>query len=114
MKKYCARWLAPVLALVMALSLTAPSALALEDPQPHAGAAIIVDGDHNEVLYDYNAHQRMYPASVTKIMTSLVVLDAIDKGELTLETPVTASAAAVTLPEGSSTAGIKGGGGAHH
>ena len=107
MKKYCARWLAPVLALVMALSLTAPSALALEDPQPHAGAAIIVDGDHNEVLYDYNAHQRMYPASVTKIMTSLVVLDAIDKGELTLETPVTASATAVTLPEGSSTAGIK-------
>ena len=106
MKKY--RILSLFFALVIALSLTAP-ALALEDPQPHAGAAIVVDGDHDEVLYDFNAHQKMYPASVTKIMTSLVVLDAVARGELSLDTPITASAQAVRLPEGSSTAGIKAG-----
>ena len=76
---------------------------------PHAGAAIVVDGDNHEVLYDYNAHKRMYPASLTKIMTSLVVLDTVAAGKLSLDTEVTASAQAVVLPAGSSTAGIKAG-----
>ena len=106
MKKY--RFLSLLLAVLMALSLTAPAA-ALEDPRPHAKAAIVVYGDTGEVLYDFNARQRMYPASITKIMTSLVVLDAVKNGELTLDTPVTASAQAVNLPLGSSTADIKAG-----
>ena len=106
MKKY--RIFSLFFALAIALSLITP-ALALEDPQPHAGAAIVVDGDNDEVLYEFNAHQKMYPASVTKIMTSLVVLDAIAAGQLSLDTEVTASAQAVWLPEGSSTAGIKAG-----
>lgn len=107
MKKY--RFLSFLCALVLAFALSAP-ALALDDPTPpHAGAAIVVDGDHNEVLYDFNAHQKMYPASLTKIMTSLVVLDAVSNGELSLDTEITASEQAVRLPEGSSTAGIKAG-----
>ncbi len=106
MKKY--RILSLLLAGLMALALTCP-ALALDDPEPLAKAVIIVDGDHREVLYDFHAHERMYPASITKIMTSLVVLDAVDKGELTLDTQVTASAQAVDLPWNSSTAGIKAG-----
>ena len=106
MKKY--RILSFLFALVIAASLITP-ALALDDPQPHAGAVILVDGDNNEVLYEYNAHEKMYPASVTKIMTSLIVLDAISAGEISLDTQVTASAQAVWLPEGSSTAGIKAG-----
>ena len=105
MKKYlrCAAALAT--ALVMAVSLCVP-AFALDDPKPHCTSAIVVDGDNNEVLYDYNAYEKRYPASVTKIMTTLVVLRAIDARELTLDTQVTASKEAVTLPEGSSTAGI--------
>ena len=106
MKKY--RILSVLLAGLMALALTCP-ALALEDPEPLARAVIIVDGDNGEILYDLNARQRMYPASITKIMTSLVVLDAVDKGELSLDTQVTASAQAVDLPWDSSTAGIKAG-----
>lgn len=92
-------------ALVLALSFSLP-ALALDDPKPHCTAAIVVDGDNNEVLYDYNAHEQRFPASVTKIMTTLVILRAIDAGEISLDTQVTASKKAVTLPEGSSTAGI--------
>lgn len=106
MKKY--RILSLIFALVLALSLVCP-ALALDDPEPHAGAAIVVDGDNDEVLYSLNADKKMYPASLTKIMTSLVVLEAIDNGELSLDTEITASAQAVQLPEGSSTAGIKAG-----
>ena len=106
MKKY--RFLSLLLAGLLALSLTAP-ALALEDPAPKAKAVIVVDGDHGEILYDLNARERMYPASITKIMTSLVVLDAVDAGEISLDTLVTASAQAVNLPWDSSTAGIKAG-----
>ena len=103
MKKY--RFLSLLLAGLLALSLTAPAA-ALEDPQPNCAAAIVVDGDNNEVLYDFNAHGRRYPASITKIMTSLVVLDAVDAGEISLDTMVTASAQAVDLPWDSSIAEI--------
>lgn len=106
MKKY--RFLSLLLAGLMALSLVCP-ALALEDPQPQARAVIIVDGDSGEVLYEFNARQRTYPASITKIMTSLVVLDAVAAGEISLSTQVTASAQAVDLPWDSSTAGIKAG-----
>ena len=106
MKKY--RFLSLLLAGLLALALTAPAA-ALEDPQPNCKAAIVVDGDNEEILYELNARQRMYPASITKIMTSLVVLDAVDAGQISLDTPVTASAQAVDLPWNSSTAGIKAG-----
>ena len=107
MKKY--RFFALLLAVLLIASLTALPAAALEDPLPRCGAAIVVDGDHGEVLYDYNAYKRMYPASITKIMTSLLVLEAIDRGDLALDTPITASAEAVRIPAGSSTAGIKAG-----
>ena len=106
MKKY--RFLSFIFVLVMVFSLVTP-ALALEDPMPQAGAAIVVDGDNNEILYSYNANKKMYPASVTKIMTSLVVLDAVAKGQVSLDTEITASSRAVNLPLGSSTAGIKAG-----
>lgn len=106
MKKY--RFFALLLAALLTAVLVLP-AHALTDPEPRCGAAIVVDGDHGEVLYDHNAYERMYPASITKIMTSLVVLEAVDKGELALDTPITASAAAVRVPAGSSTAGIKAG-----
>ena len=106
MKNY--RFLSLLLAGLLALSLTCP-ALALDDPQPRARAVILVDDDNREVLYGFHAYERMYPASITKIMTSLVVLDAVDAGEISLDTLVTASAQAVNLPWDSSTAGIKAG-----
>ena len=103
MKKY--RFLSLLLAGLTALSLVRP-ALALEDPQPHASAALVVYGDTGEVLYDLNGSQRMYPASITKIMTALVVLDAIDAGELRMDTEVTVSATALDVPWDASKVGL--------
>ena len=90
-------------------SVAFDAAVSISPPELTCGAAILVDGDNDEVLYDHNAFQRMYPASITKIMTSLVVLDAVSSGIISLDTPVTASQEAVDLPEGSSTAGIQAG-----
>ena len=101
MKKY--RFFSLLLAVLLSLSLTAPS-LALDDPQPNCETAILVDGDNDEVLYERNGYERVYPASITKIMTSLVVLEAIDTGELALDDQITASQQATTLPPDSSNA----------
>lgn len=105
MKKY--RFYSGLLALLLLCSLCILPAAALEDPAPNCKAAVIVDGDYGDVLYSHNAYERMYPASITKVMTSLLVMEAVADGQLTLDQPITASASAVTLPEGSSTAGIK-------
>ena len=42
-------------------------------------SAVVIDGDSGQVLYDKNAHQRMYPASTTKILTGLL---AVELGDL--------------------------------
>lgn len=108
MKKY--RFLSRLLALAMLLSVLAVPTLALDDPDPQCGAAILVDGDYGEVIYEKNGYERMYPASTTKIMTSLLVLEAVERGELALDMPVSASASAIaSIPTDSSTVGIKAG-----
>lgn len=107
MKKY--RFYSGLLALVLIFSFCALPAAALDDPEPNCRAAIVVDGDHGDVLYSHNGYDRMYPASITKVMTSLLVMEAIADGRLSLDQEITASETAVVLPEGSSTAGIKAG-----
>ncbi len=85
MKKY------RFLSLLLLLALLLPgSALALEDPAPAATAALLVDADHNVVLYELNAHEKRYPASITKVMTALLTLEAVDRGELALDDMITA------------------------
>ncbi|NLV17529.1 MAG: D-alanyl-D-alanine carboxypeptidase [Syntrophomonadaceae bacterium] len=63
-------------------------------PTVQAKAAILVDAASGRVLYEANARQRMSPASVTKIMTALLVVEAGD-----LDQTVTVSEKAATTPE---------------
>ena len=75
-----------------------------------AKAAILVDPNTDEILYEQNAHDKMYPASITKVMTCLLTLEAVDRGELSLEQVVTASDNLhAGIGEGASTADIKAG-----
>lgn len=86
--------------------LTVPAA-ALEDPDIRAKAALLVDAETGTVLYEKNSHDELSIASTTKIMTALLVLEAIDRGELRMEQNITASATALAgLPDDSSTADI--------
>jgi len=79
------------LSLLVLFALILPSsALALEDPAPAATAALLVDATYDEVLYESNAHEKRYPASITKVMTSLLVLEAVERGELSLDDTITA------------------------
>ena len=72
-----------------------------------AKAALLVDGATGTVLLDQDAHTKQYPASITKVMTALLVFEAIERGELRLSDPITASANSVAgLPDDASTADI--------
>lgn len=79
-----------------------------EDFSALAKAALLVDPDTGDVAYALNEHQELYPASLTKIMTALLVLEAVDEGKLSLDQEVTASASAFEgLTSDGSTANIK-------
>lgn len=67
-----------------------------EDPDIQCKAALLVDAHTGLPVYAKNEHQELYPASLTKIMTALLTLEAIDAGRLTMDQPLTASSTALS------------------
>ena len=57
-------------------------------------SALLMDIATGTVLYEQNAHEKLAPASVTKVMTILLIMEAIDSGKIGWEDRVTASEAA--------------------
>ena len=57
-------------------------------------SAVLMDAATGTVLYEKNAHEKLAPASVTKVMTLLLIMEAIDSGRIRWEDTVTASEAA--------------------
>ena len=90
MKKLAAAALA---AALLAVSVQAAPAASAVD----AGAAVLMEKETGTVLYEQEAHDKLEPASVTKVMTLLLVMEALDAGQLTLEEPVTVSAYAAGM-----------------
>lgn len=66
-----------------------------------AGQAILINGNTGDVLYEKSAEEKAYPASTTKIMTALIVLETLDKYDSPIEQIVTVPANAEGV-EGSS------------
>ncbi len=66
-----------------------------------AEAGILLDADTGAILYDKNANQKMYPASITKIITAMVAIE-----NCSLDETVTFSEKAVTLEPGDATLGF--------
>ena len=101
------------LAVLILGQLGAPARAAkaadLED-EIQAKAAVLVDQKTGAVIYGLNEHDELYPASLTKIMTCLLVLETIDEGRLKLSQEITATPTALEgLAEDGSTANIKAG-----
>ena len=97
--------------LFFLLNLSVPALAAdgdMGDWEVAAKAALLADPDSGEILYARNIHEKLYPASLTKVMTALLVLEAVDSGKLTLDTVLAASESAIAnLPPDGSNAGIK-------
>jgi len=97
-------------ALILILALLLPQfALAFEQEMVlDAKAAILVDAAFGDVLYAQNADERVYPASTTKIMTALLVIENIEMGGSSLTTVVTATESAIaSIPPRSSHQSIR-------
>jgi D-alanyl-D-alanine carboxypeptidase len=79
-----------VAALLGALALTAGAAA--------ANPSLVVDFDTGQALSEVDATEPWYPASLTKLVTTYVALQAVRDGRLTLDTPLTMSARAAAAP----------------
>ena len=82
------------LSLLLAVLLLNGGAYALEVTAP---SALLMEKDTGTVLFAKNEHERLEPASVTKIMTLLLTMEAIDSGALRYEDTVTASPHACSM-----------------
>ena len=84
--------------LLCAGLLVCPAAAAAADsPQVEAAAAVLMEKETGTVLCEQNAHDKREPASVTKIMTLLLVMEALDEGRISHTDPVTVSARAASM-----------------
>ena len=53
-----------------------------------SGGAILIEANSGKVLYEHNSHEKLRPASVTKVMTILLIMENIDSGKFTLQDKV--------------------------
>lgn len=80
------KWLGGAMLLLMLLVLWPGRAWGVELPV-QAEAALLMEKETGQVLYAKNEHQAMEPASVTKVMTLLLVMEAIDSGTCPMTIP---------------------------
>lgn len=62
-----------------------------------SGSAILIEQSTGQILYEHNIHEKLRPASVTKIMSVLLVMEALDSGKITLEDKVPCSSNASSM-----------------
>lgn len=93
-------------ALALSLAMTSllfspiPAAAAQEDNMPlplSSASALLMEKETGTILLQQNAHQKLEPASVTKVMTLLLVMEAVDSGRLSLDESVPVSAHAAGM-----------------
>lgn len=58
---------------------------------PHAKSAIIIEESTGEILYEYNAHEKLAPASMTKMMSLLLIMEALENDVIKLNDMITIS-----------------------
>lgn len=80
------------IAFLFCLNMTAAAA-----PETEAKSAVLMEQSTGRVLFEQNAHEKLPPASVTNVMTMLLTMEAIDGGNLTYDTIVTASERAKSM-----------------
>ena len=85
------------LLIIVAFCLFISNAKAAEDYAPGAKSAILIDNATGKVLFEKNADEKLAPASMTKIGSMLLIMEAIDNGNLSLDDQVTISEEAANM-----------------
>lgn len=90
------RFLCAILLAVLVACLCVPvTALADEHMHVEAKAAVLMDAETGAILYSQNGKDQLDIASLTKVMTAFLVLEAVDRGQLSLDQVITAQASAL-------------------
>ena len=90
------KWIGALLAALCMVTLLPVQAAAVELPLT-SRAAVLMEKTTGQMLFAQNEHEKLEPASVTKIMTLLLTMDAIDSGALAYDDVVTVSANAAGM-----------------
>ncbi len=83
--------------LLFAVSVSLVQASALPEMGPLYAKSAALYASNGQELYSYNADAPLQPASVTKIMTMLLTMEALDRGDVTLDTMITGSEYACSM-----------------
>lgn len=87
-----------VFLLTIIILLTAfPQNTFCDEPDIQAPSAILMEASTGKVIYEKNADEVLYPASITKIMTLILIFDALAEGKITLSDEVTVSEHAASM-----------------
>lgn len=85
-----------LLSLILFFILTG-YCLAAEDIAPNSKSAVLMEMSTGKVLYEKNSHEKLPPASMTKVMSMLLVMEAIDSGTIKLTDEVQISDVAASM-----------------
>ena len=61
------------------------------------GSCILIEQKTGQILYSYNSHEKLKPASVTKLMSIYLIMEAISQGKISYDTPIPCSANAESM-----------------
>lgn len=68
-----------------------------EEFASNAKSAVLMEFSTGKILYEKNSNEKLAPASMTKVMTLLLTMEAIDSGKISMDTPVTISINAANM-----------------
>lgn len=83
-----------ILICIICLFMFIPFIVAEENTNtlaPNAKSAILIESSTGEIIYEYNSHEKREPASMTKMMSLVLIMEAIEKGVISLDQMITVS-----------------------
>lgn len=86
-----------VLLVLTLLILSCTGATALAEEEIGSPSAVLMDANSGKILFEKNAHEQRPCASITKVMTLLLVMEALDVGKIHMDDVVTTSAHAASM-----------------
>lgn len=86
-----------ILVFILICSVTMIKPSALSEKELTAPSAILIEPTTKKVLFEHNSHEKRPCASVTKVMTLLLIMEAIEEGKITYEEMVTSSQRASSM-----------------
>jgi serine-type D-Ala-D-Ala carboxypeptidase (penicillin-binding protein 5/6) len=90
-----------IILFTLLFSVVSQSTLAQEKTSTElvnsVASAVLIERDTGTIMYDKNSHEKLPPASMTKIMTMLLIMEALDEGRLKMDEKVRASEYAASM-----------------